>query len=327
MGIINDYSPAVEVFSIDECFADVTDTQTLFGGGVVEMAWEIKHRIRQEVGEWMRCSIGISFSKLVAKLASEMKKPDGLVILTPDSYLSETEEVKVEEVCGIGYSRAKYLRSRGIYTLGQARKISDLPAEINGLVWLRGDEPLVTNEDLEPAKSVSRTYTTFSMLNAQDSVLKLVRNLVEEACAKLREMGMVGRTFCLSLSSFRYLTPSPSPSLVEGHYSFWVRRTVKMPTDDPLIVFNLLNKEYEKNPVIGVRQAGVWISNLAFSNWHLAFVERREEFLRAVDEVNEKHGLFTLYPASLLDGELIRPEVTGYLGDKYYRFNKERWRR
>lgn len=303
--IIGDYSPTVEVFSIDEMFVDVTDTQKLYGGGVLEMALLMKQRVRQELGEWMRCSIGIAWTKILAKLASEMDKPDGLTWLTPEDYLERTKDVAVEEVCGIGRARAAMLRSMGIKTLGEARQ-RQLPKEIADLVWLKNDEPLTAVEELQPAKSVSRTYTTFANLNSQASILKLVRNLVEEAAGKLREMGMVGRTFSL------YLTPNPSPTLGEGHY----RVTVKMPLDDPLIIFSLLSKEYEKNPIVGVRQAGVFISNLVFSVQYSVF-SRRENLLKSVDMMNQKYGLFTVYPAQLLSGELIRPEVTGFLGDKY----------
>ena len=168
--IISDYSPIVEVFSIDEAFVDVTDTQSLFGGGAWEIAIEMKARIKQNLGEWMRASVGVSFSKLLAKLASEMHKPDGLTFLTQENYLLETGKIPVEEVCGIGFSRTKYLHERGAYTLAQARRL-DLPDEIAELVWLRVEEAMVRPEDLAPAKSVSRTYTTFAMLNAQSSRL------------------------------------------------------------------------------------------------------------------------------------------------------------
>ena len=301
--IIGDYSPIMEVFSIDECFMDVTDTQKLFDGGVLEMALEIKQRVKRDLGEWMRCSIGIGFSKLSAKLASEMDKPDGLTWLTQENYLDKTEQVAVSEVCGIGYARSKYLYGRGAFTLGQARQLPDLPREIYDLVWLRNNERLTTIEDLDLAKSVSRTFTTFSVLREKREVLKLVRNLVEEAAEKLREMNMAGRTFCLTLDGF------------------WTRRTISSPTDDPLIIFDLLNREYEKNSIVGIRQAGVNISNLIF-NFQFLIFNQRQKLLKATDEVNKKYGLFTVYPAQLLGGELIRPEVTGYLGDKYYRLTK-----
>ena len=299
--IMADYSPIVEVFSIDEMFADITDTENLWAGGALAIALEIKQRVTRQLGDWLKCSVGISHTKLLAKLASEMDKPNGLTWLTVDNYLDRTVNVAVEEVCGIGYSRTRYLHGRGAYTLGQARQLLDLPEEIYDLVWLRINDQLITVNDLDPPSSVSRTFTTFANLNSQASILKLVRNLVEEATAKLREMDMVGRTFSLSLDCF------------------WARLTLKFPTSDPLVIFNLLWKEYLKNPVDYVRQAGVWISNLRF-NIQYSMFNKRDKVLEAVDQVNDKFGLFTVYPAQLLGNVLIRPEVTGYLGDKYYRF-------
>lgn len=304
--ITDDYSPVREIFSIDEVFADLTETQYLFGGGALQAAMEIKVRIRRELGEWMRCSVGISFTKLLAKLASEMHKPDGLTWLTPGNYLEQTEKLPVEEVCGIGRARTKYLHARGAYTLGQARKF-ELPTEIADLVWLKNDIEMVTDADLEPAKSVSRTFTTFREFESRDKIEQLVRNLVEEAAAKLREMKMAGRTFCLSLSSG------------QRQFSFWARRTVESPTDDPLIIFNLLWQKFTEAPLPSVRFAGVHLTNL-IPNIQLPISNERQKLLGAADEVNRKWGLFTLYPARLLSEELIRPEVTGFLGDKWYRF-------
>ncbi len=314
--IADDYSPIVEVFSIDEFFLDVTDTQKLYGGGVWELAIELKMRVRQELGEWMRCSVGVAWSKILAKLASEMHKPDGLTMFSPENYLEETKNVAVEEVCGIGRARTTMLQCMGVRTLGEARQ-RELPKEIADLVWLREENPLVTVEDLQPAKSVSRTYTTYKVLGAKGQVLRLIRNLVEEAAGKLREMNMCGRTYSL------YLTPNPSPNISlrsgrwpgEGHY----RVTVKIPTDDPKIIYDLLIKEYNANPLLEIRFAGVTISNLIF-NYQFLIFNQRQKLLNSVDKINKKYGGFTIYPAQLLGGELIRPEITGFLGDKYYQF-------
>lgn len=300
MAIMQTYSPTVEIFSIDELFMDITDVQNLYAGGAWELALQLKKEVHDNLGEWMRASVGISFSKILAKLASEMHKPNGLTFLTPENYLLATENLPVEEVCGIGYGRTRQLHDLGIYTLGQARQ-KELPKVLADLVWLRIDEALSTIEDLEPAKSVSRTFTTFKSANSSFEILKLTRNLIEEATAKLRDMNMVGRTFCLSLDSF------------------WTRKTINSPTDDPLIIYNLLAREYEKNPITGIRKAGVWISNL-MTNYQLSMISNRDNLLHATDAVNEKFGLFTVYPASLMGNVLIRPEVTGYLGDKWYHF-------
>ncbi len=312
-GLINitaDYSPTVEIFSIDEMFLDVTATQALFPGQALGMALEIKQRVKEDLGDWLKCSVGISFTKLLAKLASEMHKPDGLTWFTPDDYLDRTVNAKVEDVCGIGYSRTHYLHQRGAYTLGQARRLPNLPPEIYDLVWLKIADELVTIQDLDPAKSVSRTFTTFSEVNSQIQIRNLVRNLVEEACAKLREMNMAGRTLGLSLSS-------------NGN-GFWNRQTLKSPTADGKIIFDVIWSSFAKateGQEITVRQAGVWISSLTW-DWQLPLWGKRREVLQAVDQINDKFGLFTVYPAQLLGNTLIRPEVTGYLGDKYYRFGK-----
>lgn len=305
--IVSSYSPIVEVFSIDEVFADVTQTQKLFPGGIVEMVFRIKKDISMSLGEWVKCSVGVSFNKLAAKLGSEMNKPDGLTFLTKENYLTETETVNVKEVCGIGHSRSKLLYGRGIFNLGQARK-ADLPREISDLVWLRGSDSLVTNEVLERAKSVSRTYTTFANLETEEKVEKLIRNLVEEAVEKLRQMGMSGRTLCLFLRS--------------DTGNFWTRKTLSSPTHDGYLLFRILWQEYKRNPLLPVRFAGVSLSNLALDIQPTVIpeIQKRETAMKYVDTINAKWGEFTVYPAILLGGELIRPEVTGFLGDKWYRF-------
>lgn len=305
--IVENYSPTVEVFSIDEVFADVTETQNLFSGGVVEMVYRIKEDIFLDLGEWIKCSAGVSFSKLIAKLASEMNKPNGLTFLNTDNYLQETADIGVEKVCGIGSSRMKYLHDRGLFTLGMARKV-DLPLEIHDLVWLLEDENLVTKDDLFPAKSVSRTYTTFEDLRSEKEVEVLIRNLSEEVAEKLREMGMAGRTLGLFVRS------------EIGSKS--VRKTLKDPTNDGMVIFEMLWREYLTNSLLPVRFAGVSVSNLVWEGqmFILEEVRKRNMVLKSVDKVNDKWGQFTIYPAIFLENELIRPEVTGFLGDKWYRF-------
>ena len=293
-----DFSPDIEVFSIDEMFLDITDTQKLWTGGAFQMALEIKQRIHQDLGEWMRASIGISFTKLLAKTASEMQKPDGLTFLTTEDYILNTQNLPVLEVCGIGFSRAKWLQTRGLFTLGQARQYPNLPPEIADLVWLRSNDDLTTIEQLSPAKSVSRSYTTYRILNSKFEILNLIRNLCEEVALKLREMHMVARTFSVSM---------------DGYHA---RRTINSPTDDAKIIYLLFANGQLPNEI---RKAGVWASNLMF-NTQCSMLNRRGDLFKAVDKINNKFGGFTIYPAQLLGGELIRPEITGYLGDKWYHF-------
>lgn len=297
--VAENFSPVVDVFSIDEMFLDITDTQTLWPGGALQIAMEIKQNIKNKVGDYLTCSVGIAWSKLSAKTASEMQKPDGLTFLTPNDYLLATNSLPVSEICGIGGSRAKYLESRGAFTLKQARALPDLPPEISDLIFLRNNESLTPSSELLAPKSVSRTYTTYQTTSHKSQVTSLIRNLIEEACGKLREMGMGGRTISLRLDTYKF------------------RKTLASLTSDPEIIFNLIPKNIPE----AIRFAGLSISNLMF-NVQCPMFNKREKLLKSVDKINDKFGLFTVYPANLLGNELIRPEVTGFLGDKYYQLRK-----
>lgn len=99
INIMRDYTPLVEVFSIDEAFLDVTGCLSLFGSPE-RIAGLIKERIRGELG--LTCSIGIAPNKLLAKLASDMQKPDGLTVIAPHLVAQVMERVPIRDLCGIG---------------------------------------------------------------------------------------------------------------------------------------------------------------------------------------------------------------------------------
>ena len=111
--IFLDYTPQVETFSIDEAFLDVTGSLRLFGSPE-RIARLIKARIRQSFG--LTCSIGIAPNKLLAKLASEMEKPDGLTIIRPEETAGVLETLPIECLCGIGRKTHRQLALLGIRT-------------------------------------------------------------------------------------------------------------------------------------------------------------------------------------------------------------------
>lgn len=118
-GIINifrDYTPLVEVFSIDEAFLDVSGCLKIFGSAI-RISMLIKACIYQKYG--LTCSVGIAPNKLLAKLASDMQKPDGLTIIAPDKISETLEELPIEELCGIGSKTQQKLNMLGITTCGQ----------------------------------------------------------------------------------------------------------------------------------------------------------------------------------------------------------------
>src|SRR5512135_2899917 len=102
--IFLDYTPLVEVFSIDEAFLDVTGSLRIFGSAE-RIAYLIKARIRHHFG--LTCSIGIAPNKLLAKLASDMQKPDGLTVIRPDEVARVLDRVPVKDLCGVGGKTAR----------------------------------------------------------------------------------------------------------------------------------------------------------------------------------------------------------------------------
>ncbi len=115
MAMMYDYTPLVETFSIDEGFLDLSGSLSLFGSGE-NIAHLLKAQIREELG--LTCSIGIAPNKLLAKLASEMQKPDGLTVITAAQVPMIMERTPIGDLCGIGRKTEKSLTMLGIHSCG-----------------------------------------------------------------------------------------------------------------------------------------------------------------------------------------------------------------
>jgi DNA polymerase-4 len=113
--IFNDYTPLVEPISIDEAFLDVTGSRGLFGSAT-EIAKIIKRRIRDEIG--LTASVGVSTNKFLAKLASDLEKPDGLVVIRPGEASARLAGLPAEKLWGVGKVTQKHLAAEGIRTIG-----------------------------------------------------------------------------------------------------------------------------------------------------------------------------------------------------------------
>src|SRR5256885_3197390 len=99
--ICRDFSPLIEVFSIDELFMDITDTAELFGG-ILPLTAKLKQRLNDEIGPYITASVGVSYNKLLAKLASGLKKPNGFMEITDENVLAVYRASKLTDICGIG---------------------------------------------------------------------------------------------------------------------------------------------------------------------------------------------------------------------------------
>lgn len=116
INIFRDYSPLVEVFSVDEAFLDVSGSLNYFGS-VERISYLIKSRIKARLG--LSCSIGIAPNKLLAKLASGMKKPDGLILIKRGDIADLMFDLPIGKLCGIGRRTEHKLNQMGVFTCGQ----------------------------------------------------------------------------------------------------------------------------------------------------------------------------------------------------------------
>ena len=113
--IFRDYSPDVTPKSIDEAVIDLTDTLCLFKGTILDIGKEIKKRFREEIGDWMKCSIGVSTNRFLAKLAASLHKPDGLDVIDHANVLEVYKRVSLLDLNGINTRFQARLNAYGIF--------------------------------------------------------------------------------------------------------------------------------------------------------------------------------------------------------------------
>src|SRR3989344_4544833 len=318
--ICQKYSPICEVFSLDECFIDITDTEKLWGNAL-SIALDIQKRLAGEIGDYLTCSVGISHNRLLAKLASTCAKPDGIFYLDQKSTFEALDKAALTDVCGIGFGLYRRLVSLGIGDFKTLRTSSlKFLYKHFGPFWsehlynlARGidNSPVIPAEDIPEAKSVGRTYTTHRNLYKKEEIERLMRNLCEEASEKARKMNLCGRYVGLALRG--------------DEKSFYGHKTLKTYIDDGKMLFTICQVIFENWTGKYIRFCGVTLSQLVKNEYRSMPLfpedQQRKNLITAVDKINDNFGTYTIFPGQLLKTEIIRPEVTGYFGDKKYRLS------
>jgi DNA polymerase IV len=208
LNICKDYSPQIELFSLDEVFIDITKTEHLFSGRY-EVIKVIKKRIRQEIGEYITVSVGLSYNKLLAKLGSGLNKPDGLAEIWPKDVEKVYSTIELTDLCGIGERVKRRLNKIGIYTPLELREapLDPLIKEFKDVEghFLKSlgegadDRVVVPYYFAEETKSVGRNYCIPQNTYDQRFILQHIYELSEEVGIKLRRLNKKGRTVGLWL--------------------------------------------------------------------------------------------------------------------------------
>ena len=213
MAILREFSPQVEVVSIDEAYMDISGSQRLQGDPEV-VAMDIKNEIKNNLG--LTCSVGVAPGKFLAKVASDMDKPDGLTIIRPQEVQQFIENLPVQRVPGVGQKTFLRLESMGIKTLGDVNKF---PAKMlldrlgkfgHRLTELASGQDNSTVTPWSPHKSVSSERTLGEDTRDKKLLHKYLLEQSEEVARQLRKANFRARTITLKLkhADFKQFTRS-----------------------------------------------------------------------------------------------------------------------
>ncbi len=290
MEILHGFTDLVEPLSIDEAFLDVTASRRALGDGVT-IARSLKDRIERETA--LTASVGLAASKLVAKVASDMRKPDGLVVVEPGTEAAFLAPLPVRRLWGVGPKTEESLARLGVRTIGDLaalgeetldHKLGTHGHDLRHLARGLDDRPVVASAD--EAKSVGHEHT-FSVDTASADVLRrTLLALCDQVARRLRHHGLRARTVTLKYrdETFRTLTRA---------------RTTQESTNAGDALFAVVWELFQG--VHGprrVRLLGVSASGFGETG-HLFADVRPADRLR--DQITERFGEGTLVRASVLD--------------------------
>ncbi|HEY2917055.1 MAG TPA: DNA polymerase IV [Candidatus Limnocylindrales bacterium] len=295
MTILRRYTPLVEPISIDEAFLDVTASQALFGDGA-SIGRQVKAAIRADLE--LTASVGVASTKLVAKIGSDLRKPDGLVVVAPGDEAAFLEPLPIARLWGVGPSTATALRDYGVTTIGDlqrldrsvlVRRFGQHGAALVDRAHGVDPDPV---DDPDAAKSVGHEHTFDEDTSDPDIVERTLLAMAEGVSARLRDAGLRATTVTVKVrdSAFRTVTR---------------QRTLPDPTDLTEPIWRTA-VELARPEVRGkrIRLVGVTASGLGGRDQLGLFDglddDRRRRAVRAADDLRHRFGTRAVTRARLI---------------------------
>ena len=301
--IFERFTPLVEPLSIDEAFLDVTGSERLLGEPV-EIAKAVKRTVLSEIG--LTVSAGVAPSKFVAKIASDMDKPDGLTVVPRDGVCAFLDPLPIEKMWGVGKVTREALARLNIHTFRDLRnfdpgflerKFGKNGVRMHRLSMGEDDRDVVPEHE---TKSVGNERTFMQDITELGDARKALLALATQVGRRMRRNKMTGKTVSLKVKyhDFKQITRA---------------KTLSGFTDDGLAIYtaacDLLQKtEVGRRPV---RLLGISLSRLCFTDaaGQLSLFADDQSFLKrkrlnlALDSISDKHGGKSIRPATLIPDE------------------------
>lgn len=310
--IIADYTNDFFPKSIDEFVLDI-EGYPAFSKGILEVAREMKMRIKREVGEAITVSIGIAPNRFLAKVAAGLNKPDGLDEINKGNFEKVYSRLKLTDLCGIKTKNAIRLNSVGIYTVpdfynAQVWQLKAAFQSILGYYWfvrLHGWEM----DDVEfGRRSYGNSYALPKPLVTPEELSPILSKLVMKMGARLRRAGYKARGVHLSILYRDWSHWHKARSLSEALFDS---------RDIYKAAFKILLMSPYKKPVreLAVSVFGLLKSRLTQLEL-FEDVDKRERLVEAIDGVNERWGDFVVTPARMISASDAVPDRVAYGGVK-----------
>jgi DNA polymerase-4 len=297
------FSPLVEPLSIDEGFLDVTGSARLFGTPV-DIVKKIKRAVVEEIG--LTVSAGVAPCKFVAKIASDLHKPDGLTVVPEGKVTEFLEPLSIERLWGVGKETQKALALLGVQTIGD---LSRIPSDVLEMKFGKHGIHLhllsqgIDNRVIETqreAKSIGREDTFPEDLIEMNTVNRELLSLATRVSRRLRRKEYEGRTVTLKVkySDFEQVTRSI---------------TLSKATDDAKVIFHCCKELLEKTEAgrRPIRLLGISLSHIRargeekqlslFQKEHL--FQQSKKLNLALDKIYDKYGEDAILPGTILDKE------------------------
>jgi DNA polymerase IV len=298
-------TPTVEALSMDEAFLDISGALLRFPSAVA-IGEHLRARIADE--QRITCSVGISSTTQLAKLASRQAKPDGLVVVTPSEVTAFLHPLAVDELWGVGEKTAEQLRRLGLRTVGD---LAHTPVEtlrravgpflgtrLHALAWGDADRPVTARRGPdEPDHSIGADETFGRDTDDHDVVARELLRLTRKVAARMRTAQVVGRTVVLKVRFSDFTTITRSRTLRE-----YTSMTTEI-YDAALGLFDGLGLQRARLRLVGVRVQGLVEASSATRQLVLGAREHGwEDAEKAVDRATLRFGHQAVLPATLLAG-------------------------
>jgi DNA polymerase IV len=312
--LLEEYSPKIQIFSIDECFLEYTGMEKILGEPET-VARAICDRMKSELG--FTVNIGISNNKLLAKIGGDLEKPDKVHTLYPKEIEAKMWPLPVEDLYMCGRATAPKLHKMGIYTIGQlaTTDVEFLKYKLHSfgqMLWNFSngieDSP-VQNGGRPPMKGIGNSTTiSYDVVDKEDAY-KVLLSLTETVCMRLRQAGYCARLVAVSIRTNELVSSSH-------------QHKFSTPTDCTTAIYEsacrLFDELWKGQPI---RHLGVRVSELCTNDFiQLSLFEKHNEKLKqldaAIDNIRMKYGAKSVIRSVFLHSGL-RPITGGVMEEDY----------